>query len=314
MATVMRTAFALPALLRGPASVSRCSSIRIPAIMACTSAKVSDAPGETALFKGDVSDMYEQIFEVHRHKDGPWALIVDRACAALPSGSGRLLDLATGPGEPAKMLAEAMPRTTIYATDVSEDMLDKARSRMQGLSNVEYGIVDMQDMSQFPDASFDVVTACYGYMFPEDRQKAVSEAHRVLRPGGTLIATYWQEIAMLRMSNHIIEVVSGRPATKTASALVFSEHGSFDALLSNAGFVSIENTLQEYPFELSGDADFQFAASTMFLRDEIDELNAHSAARAAFDAISAECMTFDPAAGKAAWGPNRFVAAVAKKR
>eukprot|EP00965_Chrysotila_dentata_P218888 6190825-Pleurochrysis_carterae.AAC.2 len=277
------------------------------------SEETANVPAKSFAFTGDVSSMYEQIFEVHRHKDGPWALMVDRARAALPSGSGRFLDLATGPGEPSKMLAEAFPRATIYASDVSEDMLDKARWRMQGLSNVEYGIVDMQDMSQFPDASFDVVTACYGFMFPENRQKAVSEAFRVLRPGGTLIATYWREVAMLRMANHIMEVVSGKPGTKTASVLVFAEPGSFDALLSNAGFMSIENTVQEYPFELSGDADFQFAASTLLVKEDIVELGAQAEARAAFDAFLAECTTLAPAVDKVAWGPNRFVAAVAQK-
>ena len=36
-----------------------------------------------------------------------------------------------------------------------------------------------------------VVTCCYGYMFPTEKETALAETLRVLKPGGTLVATTW---------------------------------------------------------------------------------------------------------------------------
>ena len=127
----------------------------------------------------------------HTHPNGPWAKMLAAVKAGLPAdGSGTVLDLATGPGEPANMIARKLPYAFVTASDLSEDMVAAAKKRMDGLPNVELVVADMAELP-FEDGSFDVVTSCYGFMFPEDKKKACSEALRVLKPGGTLIATYW---------------------------------------------------------------------------------------------------------------------------
>ena len=70
-------------------------------------------------------------------------------------------------------------------------MVAKAAALASGLKNMSCACLDMQDLSCFPDASFDIVTCCYGYMFAEDRVMALKETRRVLKPHGVLIATYW---------------------------------------------------------------------------------------------------------------------------
>ena len=44
------------------------------------------------------------------------------------------------------MIARALPEATVIATDVSTDMVDKAKERMVGLKNVNFSL-DMQNMS-----------------------------------------------------------------------------------------------------------------------------------------------------------------------
>ena len=42
----------------------------------------------------------------------------------------------------------------------------------------------------FDDNKFDVITCCYGYMFCEDKLKALQESYRVLKTGGMLVAPH----------------------------------------------------------------------------------------------------------------------------
>ncbi len=46
----------------------------------------------------------------------------------------------------------------------------------------------------FPDGAFDAVVCQFGVMFFPDKARALSEAHRVLRPGGVLIFNVWDRI------------------------------------------------------------------------------------------------------------------------
>lgn len=101
----------------------------------------------------------------------------------------KVLDIATGPGlflvEFARAGAEAIGiDITSYAV--------KHASRNLVLRNLEAKVqkMDAQDL-QFPDNSFDYVHAWGCVMHMPDTQKALSEIHRVLKPGGkALIYVY----------------------------------------------------------------------------------------------------------------------------
>ena len=131
-----------------------------------------------------------------------------------------MLDLASGPAEPAATIAKALPDSTIIATgpflsrrpatdaqprhatqptnenppDFSEDMVASATKIVESLPNASAQQADASDLSAFEDGSIDVVTCCYGYMFPADKDAAIAETFRVLKPGGIMVATTWVSI------------------------------------------------------------------------------------------------------------------------
>lgn len=74
------------------------------------------------------------------------------------------------------------------AGDLLEPMLVKAKSRAekQGLRQVEFACVDMQDLP-FADGVADVFLCYSGLHMVEDPESAVSEIGRCLKPGGKLI-------------------------------------------------------------------------------------------------------------------------------
>lgn len=105
----------------------------------------------------------------------------------------RVLDLASGAGEPALTLAEVVePNGHVTATDLAPEMLAGAEglARERGLTNIAFRQADAEALP-FPDASFDRVTCRLGVMFFPDLPRALGEARRVLVPGGLVALLVW---------------------------------------------------------------------------------------------------------------------------
>ena len=71
-------------------------------------------------FDEAMAKAYNIVAENHRHADGPWSRMRDKVIEAVDGRAGcTILDLASGPGEPAATIAEALPDAVVLATDVA---------------------------------------------------------------------------------------------------------------------------------------------------------------------------------------------------
>ena len=106
---------------------------------------------------------------------------------ASPGPSTRALDLATGTGDIAFTCARLGAR--VVGLDITERMIELARAKAdtQRRGQPQFLVGDMLALP-FPDASFDIVTTGYGLRNVPDLARAISEIHRVLRPGGQLLS------------------------------------------------------------------------------------------------------------------------------
>jgi ubiquinone/menaquinone biosynthesis C-methylase UbiE len=98
----------------------------------------------------------------------------------------RLLDVATGAGHVANAFAPLVGQVT--ACDLTPEMLDTARRFIggNGHTNVEFVPADAERLP-FPSRSYDLVTCrIAAHHFP-DVPAFAAEAHRVLKPGGSLL-------------------------------------------------------------------------------------------------------------------------------
>ena len=120
---------------------------------------------------------------------GPWLRTIEESIAARFPGRApeeiRVLDIATGPGFFAIILARAGYRVT--AVDLTPSMLEMARQNAGETADlIDFLEMDAEALA-FPDGTFDViVTRNLTWNLPHPAE-AYREWHRVLRPGGMML-------------------------------------------------------------------------------------------------------------------------------
>ncbi|HEX4934448.1 MAG TPA: class I SAM-dependent methyltransferase, partial [Gemmatimonadaceae bacterium] len=93
-------------------------------------------------------------------------------------------DLGCGTGHLTAMVAPHVAR--VVAVDGSAEMLAAARDRVQGLSNVELHLGDLEQLP-LADGLLDAATLSLVLHYVADPGRAIAEAARVLRPRGRLV-------------------------------------------------------------------------------------------------------------------------------
>ncbi len=107
----------------------------------------------------------------------------------LPPGS-RILDIGCGPGEWVLDVARLVPDSQVVGIDISQRMVDYARSciQQQNLPNASLHLMDARRPLDFPAATFDIVhlSAAMSFLSPPLWPEVLRECFRVLVPGGML--------------------------------------------------------------------------------------------------------------------------------
>jgi SAM-dependent methyltransferase len=93
----------------------------------------------------------------------------------------RVLDLGTGTGSVARILAERFPNAEIVGADLSPRMIAEARTRTDA-PNVRYEVADAQHLP-FDDGAFDLVVLANMIPF-------FDEVARVVAPGGHVLFSF----------------------------------------------------------------------------------------------------------------------------
>jgi ubiquinone/menaquinone biosynthesis C-methylase UbiE len=234
-------------------------------------------------FKDEAANAYDRAFA---HVSGHFLPFLLRAACVVPNQ--RVLDVATGTGIAAEAaLAVVGPRGHVTATDVAPAMVDRARRRLAASPNASVMVEDGQSLS-FDEASFNTVLCSLGLMFFPDPARALSEFHRVLRPGGYAAASVLTSPD--RSYNGRINVVIGRlvPSLAEATARTFAlgDEARLHSLFTRAGFQDVKTTTEAHtfvlpsfeayfePFELGGASTGQAyltlsAADRLAVREEV---------------------------------------------
>ncbi len=154
-----------------------------------------------------------------------------------------VLDLGSGGGIDVLLSARRVgPTGKAYGLDMTDEMLALAREnqRKAGVTNVEFLKGEMEDIP-LPDGSVDVIISNCVVNLSPDKDKVLSEAHRVLKPGGRVaIADIVARGAVPDDLRRQLELWAGC----VAGAL---EEGEYRSKLAAAGFTGIGiESLREY--------------------------------------------------------------------
>jgi SAM-dependent methyltransferase len=180
---------------------------------------------------------------------------------AAPQPGMKILDLASGTGEPAISLASRVgTKGKVTALDLSADLLEIAKRRAveRGLENFITQQADAHSLP-FADDSFDLATSRFGVMFFGDVVAALRELHRVLRPNaracflawGPFDQPYWQS-TMGVVHRHV-----GGPlfAPGGPDPFRYSTLGSLSSALRAGGFRDIREESRTVPWTWPGTAE-----------------------------------------------------------
>ena len=175
-----------------------------------------------------------------------------------PQPNMRVLDLASGTGEPAITIAKRIaPTGHVTALDLSSDLLAIAaeRARQRGLANLTTQQADAQQLP-FLDEQFDLATSRFGVMFFPDTQRALTELRRVLKPGARACFAVWgsKDQPYFASTIGVVHRHVGGPflEPKGPDPFRFSRPGSLSEALAQSGFSSVHEEARTVPWTWPG--------------------------------------------------------------
>ncbi len=164
-----------------------------------------------------------------------------------------VLDVATGPGEPALSIADLVgPEGKVLGVDAAPEMVEAARreGKRRGFHNANFEVAFADDLP-IPANTFDAVVSRFGVMFFPSPVGSVREMLRVLKPGGRIAIAVWHFAERNPFHYTLSQVVeryvnSPPPVPDSPDAFRFADPGKLLAILSNAGAVATSERLLRF--------------------------------------------------------------------
>lgn len=169
-----------------------------------------------------------------------------------------VLDIATGPGEPALSVAAWVgPEGKVFGIDPVPEMVAAARRAQDrlGLRNAQFDVASADELS-FRDSTFDAVISRFGVMFFPSPVDAVRAMLRVLKPGGKLALAVWHFpeanpffYTVTRVLDRFIEPTP--PVPDAPDAFRFAQPGKLRDVLAEAGAIAPSERLLQFTIDVS---------------------------------------------------------------
>ena len=175
--------------------------------------------------------------------------------AQITRGSA-VLDVATGPGEPALAVAEFVgPQGKILGIDAVPEMIEAARreAERRRLYNARFAVASADALPADAD-TFDAVVSRFGVMFFPSPVHAIREMLRVLKPAGRMALAVWYfaernpfHYSLSRVVERYVD--SPPPEDDAPDAFRFAKPGKLLAVLVEAGAAEASERVLQFSIQ-----------------------------------------------------------------
>ena len=111
-----------------------------------------------------------------------------------PSKGKKLIDVACGTGDLGKLYLDSVDANQkILCVDPNKGMIKKGKSKLKKYKNIKWIIASAENLP-IQDNSCDYYTISFGLRNTKNLNKALSEAYRILKPGGRYLCLEFSKI------------------------------------------------------------------------------------------------------------------------
>ena len=150
--------------------------------------------------KGLVQNVFDQVYDQYDLMNDFMSLGIHRLWKKdllnmmNASPNQKLIDVACGTGDVAKLFLETIGKDSeITCVDPNKGMIKKGREKLRKFKNLSWVIGPAENLP-IAKNSFDFYTISFGLRNTKNLSKALSEAHRVLKPGGRYLCLEFSKI------------------------------------------------------------------------------------------------------------------------
>ena len=111
-----------------------------------------------------------------------------------PSSNKKLIDVACGTGDIGKLFLDNTDKyAEVTCVDPNNGMINKGKQKLSKYKNINW-VISYAEKLPFTDNTFDFYTIGFGLRNTKDLNKTISEAYRVLKPGGRFLCLEFSKI------------------------------------------------------------------------------------------------------------------------
>ena len=150
--------------------------------------------------KGLVKNVFDQVYDQYDLMNDFMSLGVHRLWKKdllnmmNPSSNQKLIDVACGTGDIAKLfLNNVNKKSYVTCVDPNIGMIKKGKEKLKKFNNLNWVVASAEKLPMTTN-SFDFYTISFGLRNTKDLNKSLSEAYRVLKPGGRYLCLEFSKI------------------------------------------------------------------------------------------------------------------------
>ena len=111
-----------------------------------------------------------------------------------PSYDKKLVDVACGTGDLGKLYLNLTNKNSeVFCVDPNEEMINKGKEKLKKYKNIKW-VIGSAEKLPLKENSFDYYTISFGLRNTKNLNQSLSEAHRVLKPGGRFMCLEFSKI------------------------------------------------------------------------------------------------------------------------